>query len=188
MVRKTPERAQEVHRIRVYGNFRKSKWEEKRKPSWQKLRERREKAEENSYEHLAFLRQLPCALCCASPNESVIDPHHLRGGEWAYVRGAGQRGPDSATIPLCRECHDDIERLSSRRHPDYILKRGGFHGEHLAKALWDKHQLRGTLEDYSRVMLAFFLQSSVAGLRAAALNNRAPAAGGRRPRAYRADP
>lgn len=48
--------------------------------------------------HMGRVAQLPCVLCGQSP----VEVHHIRAGE---VAGAGQRGPDFLTIPVCTSCH-----------------------------------------------------------------------------------
>lgn len=46
--------------------------------------------------YLAWVRELPCALCGAPPPS---DPHH------AGPRGMGQKTDDYRVLPLCRACH-----------------------------------------------------------------------------------
>jgi hypothetical protein len=46
--------------------------------------------------YLAFIRKLPCSVCCKTWG---IEAAHFGG------RGLGQKSSDLQTLPLCRKCH-----------------------------------------------------------------------------------
>jgi hypothetical protein len=181
--RRKLDRVQEIHRVRVYGNFRTPAWDRDRKPAWKTRQERRAQVVINAEKHLANVRKLPCCLCGASPHEYVIDAHHLRGRDWD--RGLGRKPPDCRVVPLCRlSCHDEVQRVPGRKETAWIQREGGFNCEHLADSLYNKHLVGGSPEDYQRVLLSFMLSASAVALREK--RKRVPAAG-RRPRAYRVE-
>lgn len=180
--RRKLDRPQEIHRVRVYGNFRRPAWDKDRKPNWKTQQERRAQTLLNTARHLGNVRRLPCCLCGASPYEYVIDAHHLRGKHWD--RGLGQRPPDTQVVPFCRDCHEEVQRVPARKETEWIQREGGFNALHLADSLYKKHLERGTPEGYQRVLLSFMLTASAVALREK--RQRAPAAG-RRPRVYRVE-
>jgi len=102
------------------------------------LKEKREKRKRNKTpaekrpghpKHLEKIRQLPCCLCGSPPRN---DPHHLKRD--IAKRGMAMRAPDDMTVPLCRSCHDDVERAGTRNEPRWFLS--------LAAGLWaSRHSL-----------------------------------------------
>lgn len=73
--------------------------------------------------HLKLIRQLSCCKC---GKHGPSDPHHLKKG--TGERGMALRSTDKHTVPLCRHCHDEIERLGTRNEPEWFMP--------LAQALW----------------------------------------------------
>ena len=53
--------------------------------------------------YLRYVRKQPCVGCGVM--EGTRDPHHLDRG------GTGTKGSDRLTVPLCRECHDDLHSI-----------------------------------------------------------------------------
>jgi hypothetical protein len=56
---------------------------------------------ERSEQYMAHVRAKACCHCVA---DAPSDPHHL-GRE-----GLGQKVHDYRCVPLCRKCHDEVER------------------------------------------------------------------------------
>lgn len=58
--------------------------------------------------HLAKLHSLPCVVClnCYGRRVNAEEAHHLE-----FVRGSHS---DYATIPACKECHDELHHLRRR--------------------------------------------------------------------------
>ncbi len=56
--------------------------------------------------YLAFVRTLPCCICCARP---PVDPHHD-----TYGRGLSQKSDDDRAIPACRLCHGEAQDRKGR--------------------------------------------------------------------------
>lgn len=72
--------------------------------------------------HLRRIRQLSCCMCL-SPGPS--DPHHLKR---SMDRGMGMKAGDNWTVPLCRTCHERIEREGRKAEPHWMKS--------LAASLW----------------------------------------------------
>lgn len=53
--------------------------------------------------YLTYVKSFRCLAC----SETNVDPHHLIKG------GMGTKGPDYATVPLCRPHHDEIEKMNN---------------------------------------------------------------------------
>lgn len=121
--------ASEIHKERVFGNFRVRKGLQPKTPS------SREERDGNSAPHLSLIRQMPCAVCLECRPKVIVDPHHLRSGEALAERGVGMRAPDKYAVPLCRCHHDDLHRISSRREKQWFYD-GGIDPFDLAVALW----------------------------------------------------
>lgn len=116
----------------VFGN-----WKPKRA---QRIREKKLAPKEkraarpgNSEKHLSAIRVLPCCI----PGCQVVgcDPHHLKSGPAAAERGTGQKATDRWTVSLCRQHHDEVERLASRAELSWFEKQG-LEPLELAAALW----------------------------------------------------
>lgn len=59
-----------------------------------------------SRKYLDWVKSLPCCVC----GRPADDPHHInRAG-----KGMGTKQADCFVIPLCREHHDEIERVGSK--------------------------------------------------------------------------
>lgn len=52
--------------------------------------------------YLAHVRLQPC---CACPKPGPSDPHHTG------PRGVGEKGSDFLAIPLCRACHEQVQKF-----------------------------------------------------------------------------
>jgi len=59
--------------------------------------------------------------CCACPAPAPSDPHHLK---ILSERGAGMKATDKWLVPLCRRCHDEVERIGSRNENRWFRDRG----------------------------------------------------------------
>jgi hypothetical protein len=164
---------QELPCEQVYGNFRIPR---QYKPGWTDEEEKGK----GEARHFTMIRQQPCACCGADPREYKIDPHHLRGGRYAYTRGMGQKTPFTSVIPLCRDCHNEVETIPSRKQPDHFRDEHGLEAEMMACAYAGKRGL--ALEAYARVTLSFQLQRAEHVLKLQAQEKKSAA--GRRPRAY----
>jgi len=101
-----------------------------------------------SEEHLVLIRQLPS---CVSGRVGPCDPHHLKSGAAAAERGVQLKATDRWTVPLKRDEHDELERISSRREEAWFRERGIADVSELANALWIN---TGDLERMRRVMQA----------------------------------
>lgn len=67
-------------------------------------RQRRPRIEDG--QHLAFIRQLSCVICGATP----CDPAHLRAGNLLIGKravGVAEKPDDVFCAPLCRHHHDE---------------------------------------------------------------------------------
>lgn len=145
------DRASEIDRPRVYGNFRPDKFARNAGPQpWLK---RREKREGNSNQHLFLIKRLPC-LTCGVHGRS--DPHHLRHGVAAKGRGVGMKAQDRYCVPLCRACHDAVHMIGSRRERGWF-EDYGYQALALADALWVNS---GDVSRMNRVLLAHKLAAS----------------------------
>lgn len=64
--------------------------------------------------HLAFIRRLPCLVCCA---EGLSDAAHIRFGDVERGKphgGMGMKPDDKWTVPLCRDCHQKQHSQNER--------------------------------------------------------------------------
>lgn len=64
--------------------------------------------------HLAFVRRLPCTVCCA---EGGVDAAHIRFGDLARDKppaGMGMKPDDKWVLPMCRECHRTQHQQNER--------------------------------------------------------------------------
>jgi hypothetical protein len=141
------ERPQEIKRERVYGNFRQSALDGLPRPNKSAWRMSRPG---NDHHYLAALRELGCILGCP-PANVAIDSHHLKSGPAAARRGVGMRAPDQFAIPLCRFCHDEIERLPSTKETDFF-KGAGIMIHLYAQQSWRSWQ---TFKDPGRLKALF---------------------------------
>lgn len=106
-----------------------------------------ERREGNSKRHLALIRQLSC---CVTGRRGPCDPHHLKEG-LAHERGIGRKATDRWAVPLCRDKHDEVERIGSRNEWAWFRKHGIEDPLELAAALWRN---TGDLERMRRVLEA----------------------------------
>ena len=97
-----------------------------------------------SEDHLSQIRQLPCARCGSFPPS---DPHHLKS---LVERGMAMRSSDRWTVPLCRGCHDDVERVGTKREISWFGD-FGVDPHDLAAGLWN---VSGDLDRMQRVLQA----------------------------------
>lgn len=93
--------------------------------------DKRKKLPGNSEKHLAALRVMPCAIPGCN-NGAPSDPHHLKNTK---LRGMGLKSPDKFAIPLCRSCHEAVERAGSKNEIAWF-ERHGIEPLELAAALW----------------------------------------------------
>ena len=68
----------------------------------------RTQAEKFAYEYgskgrVAFVSELPCAVCGAGPCHN----HHCRAD------GMSRKGPSTSVVPLCGKCHNRIHTIGS---------------------------------------------------------------------------
>lgn len=105
-----------------------------------------EKRDGNSKKHLALVRQLSCCVTGKRP----VDPHHLKEG-LAHERGIGRKATDRWTVPLCREKHEEVERIGSRNEWAWFKRHGIDDPLELAAALWRN---TGDLDRMMRVIEA----------------------------------
>lgn len=82
--------------------------------------------------HLRLIRQLPC---CVTGLPGPNDPHHLKAG-LVHERGVGRKATDRWAVPLCREKHEEVERVGSRNEWAWFKKHGIEDPLELAAALW----------------------------------------------------
>lgn len=122
-----------------YGNF---------KPEPNPNKPKKERAADKrpgmSPEHLTLIRQLPCCVCGQSPPS---DPHHLK---IKSERGVGLKATDRWTLPMCREHHNEIEKVGTTeaREEAWFLKHG-ISCFVLARAFWNAPR---RLESYIKVL------------------------------------
>lgn len=81
-------------------------------------------------EHRKRIKQLWCCVCGYPP---MVDPHHLKKG--TGERGMAIKSTDRWAIPLCQDCHHEIESIGSGRELQW-LDGHGINGLELAKELW----------------------------------------------------
>ena len=78
--------------------------------------------------YLAWVRQLPCALCLRNPGMGYQnEAHHLLRG---VVRGMGQKADDTEVIPLCQDCHHALHHDGNET--GFLAERGIDHAVSLA--------------------------------------------------------
>ncbi len=134
--------AEQVPRQHIYGNFRPSVRERARKtPSAQ------ERREGNDREHRKLVALLPCCITGRLPPN---DGHHLKSGPAAKERGTGMKATDRWLVPLSRETHDEVERISARNELGWFLSHN-IDPHELARALWNA---RGDLAQMTRIVRA----------------------------------
>lgn len=126
----------------LLNNQKEKKWKVRRldKKNWRSSRPGM------SEDHLSLIRQLPCCRCGSSPPS---DPHHLKSG-LSGERGMALKATDRWTVPLCRSCHDELERLGTRRERDWF-ESFGIVPHYLAEGLW---KMSGNLERMRLVIQA----------------------------------
>jgi len=102
----------------------------------------RPKREGMDAQHLANVRQLPCAVCGTiglMPREA----HHLLRTE---ERGLSRKSSDRWAIPLCVSCHHSLHMDGDEER---YLAGWGIDGRAVAKSLW---AARGDLDAMERVI------------------------------------
>lgn len=106
-----------------------------------------EKREGNSKAHIALIKQLPC---CVTGTRRFVDAHHLKEG-LAHERGIGRKATDRWAVPICREKHEEVERVGSRNEWAWFKRHGIDDPLELAAALYRN---TGDLERMQRVLEA----------------------------------
>lgn len=127
---------------KVLGNFRPTVTQ---RVKAKRDRDPRADREGNDAKHLAAIRKLPC--CIPGCNIVGCDPHHIKS---AGERGMQLRAPDKWALPLCRQHHDEVERIGSRNEVRWFRHRG-VHCLDLCKALWGFRADAGAM---TRIILA----------------------------------
>lgn len=125
-------------------NFRPSVRERIAKKNKPKSASKREGMNEK---HLALIRQLPCCVTGKAPRS---DPHHLKEG-LAHERGIGRKATDRWAVPLCRQKHEEVERIGSRQEWAWFRSHGIEDPLELAAALW---RVTGDLDRMRKVLAA----------------------------------
>ena len=133
----------QVPREHILANFRPSLKERAKKHV-----SAQERREGNSKDHLELIRRLPS---CVSGVAGPCDPHHLKSGPAASERSVGRRATDRWAVPLKRDEHDQLERISSRLEEAWFRERGVSDVIELANALWIN---TGDLDRMLRVLQA----------------------------------
>lgn len=150
----TEPRAGQVPRDKVYGNFRKSKYDAVNAPrAWKRARDGRPGM---SAEHLASVRKLPCMVCGTT---KIIHAHHLRSQHVATLRGVGLKAPDRYSVPLCAIHHNDIHSIGSRKERSWVMQLCGIDPYTLSDSLWN---VSPCPQKMYRVLLAHQLAASSA--------------------------
>lgn len=141
--------AEQIARPHVYGNFRPSVSERAaKKPTAQQQREG------NSDAHRKLIKLLPC---CVTGKYPPNDGHHLKSGPAAKERGIGCKATDKWLVPLCREKHDELEVIGSRRELSWFREQGVSDPIDLAAALWNA---TGDLSKMTKIVHAHMGKSS----------------------------
>jgi hypothetical protein len=138
------DRPQEIRGPRVLANFRPSLKERSKKHV-----SAQERREGNSAKHLACIRQMPCAACLMVNLRN--DPHHLKSGPAGNERGVGMKATDKWAVPLCRPCHDSVERVGTHNEVSWFRDRGIAEPHELASALF---KASGKLGQMVRILMA----------------------------------
>jgi hypothetical protein len=136
--------ATEIPREHVLGNFKPSK--SARLKAKRTKKPAAAKRPGMSEDHLVDVRKLPCCACLKVPSGEA---HHLKNG--TNERGAGMRSTDKWAVPLCRDHHEEIERVGSRNEPAQFEKWGFDDALQLASDLW---RSRGDVPKMTLIVLA----------------------------------
>ena len=118
--------ASEIRHERVYGNFKPRGPRQRKTKNSQNYKRRSGMSDE----HLDLVRQLPCCVCGARPRSEA---HHLKAG--TGERGMGLRSTDRWAVPLCRDDHDEVERIGAKRETEWF-RAHGIDQLSLALGLW----------------------------------------------------
>ena len=135
--------ATKIRHQQVFGNFR-PPLRERAKPKLSAQQRR----EGNCEEHRRLIKMLPC---CVTGKAAPNDGHHLKSGPAKGERALGRRATDRWLVPLCRQAHDELERISSRLELSWFRERGIDDPVELAAALWAN---TGDLERMTRIVQA----------------------------------
>jgi len=87
----------------------------------------------NDEKHLDAIRK---TICCGCGRAGPNDPHHLKSGAARAERSVGRRATDRWAVPLCRTCHDAVERAGGRGEVSLFRSWGVADVQELASALW----------------------------------------------------
>ena len=138
----------QINKERVYGNFKRRGYGKKAREKLNDYKHENSKAYKfrpgMSEKHLNCIRRLQCCVCDHPPRS---DPHHLKAtGE----RGMGLRSTDKHTVPMCRHCHDEVERAGAKNEEVWFTTRG-LDALSLALALWSNS---GEVDQMQRIVRA----------------------------------
>ena len=115
----------EIRPDHVYGNFKVKDYSKHENSGAPKKRAGM------SEDHLALIRQMPCAASLVMPGGEA---HHLKTG--TGERGMGLRSTDKWAVPLSTLKHAELERLGSRNELAWFKEHGIKEVRALAEALW----------------------------------------------------
>jgi len=96
--------------------------------------------------YLAWVRTNPCCRCGAIP------PNHAHH-EILNGRGKSQKAPDSRTLPLCAQCHDDFHAVRGRFTGLTREQRKDFQDVEITRlrAIWNGIQDHGVAQEPERL-------------------------------------
>lgn len=138
--------ASQIKRERVLGNFKPSAGQKlKAKSAKPSAAERRDGM---SKEHLACIRKCWCVACLPAIRIAG-EAHHLKQG--TGERGMGLRSTDKHSVPLCRQHHEEVERIGAKN--EAALFRSWGISDHLQLSL-DLHRNSGDVKAMNKIVLA----------------------------------
>jgi hypothetical protein len=108
------------------------------KPTREKKKRAADRRPGMSPSHLDRVRGLPCCVCECSPR---VQAHHLKDTP-DKERGMGLRSTDQHALPMCWECHGEVERIGSKNELAWFDARG-IDARGLAQALWRASSAKG---------------------------------------------
>jgi len=121
--------ATQIHKPKVYGNFKKSRTEGAVKPH--KNSERYKDRPGMSPQHLDLIRKMPCCVTLAMPGGEA---HHLKQG--TGERGMQQRSTDKWAVPMAHNPHMEVENAGTRNESAWFAAHGIADVNLLARDLW----------------------------------------------------
>jgi len=136
--------ATQIHKPKVYGNFKKSRTAtEPAKPHSNS--ERYKDRPGMSEEHCALVRKMPCTCCLRIPAGEI---HHLKS---IGNRGMGIRSEDRYGVPMCRAHHEEVEAAGTKNEFKFFQNVGIDNVHLLADDLWGS---TGSLPKMIKILMA----------------------------------